>query len=285
MRPVLIFQEPSHLRGRQWILDAEAQQIHDVVRILTPPSTDFPVEVEVIRPPTGKGLLEQTDNIADSAIAFLSAGISSASKTRLWRLRASTISIVSARREGEGWPLSSILDFLERVTIRVHVTVRGDRLSQLLRARLKDLATNPLETFALELAKWYLEGGGAKTYLLEEYADVHSRLRALAGDFEPLSVTLRRIVGATGRLTLGAWTCDLTRGWQRRWAMQETPNEWAEALLSIKHRVNTRKIKERLADERRERLIRAAWERYGRWVLEDARRVEDWPFRVVVEPP
>lgn len=238
-----------------------------------------------MRAPTGKGRPEQTDHVHDSLIAFLTAGISSAARTRLWRLRASTTSIVSARHDADGWPPSSILRFLERVTIRVHVTVRGDRFSQLLRARLKDLATDPLETFALELAKWYLEGGDAKADLLEEYEDVHSKLRDLGSDIEPLSVTLRRIVGAAGRLTLGAWTCDLARGWQRRWAMQETPNEWAEALLSIKHRLNTRKIKERLADERRERLIHAAWERYGRWVLEDSRRVQDWPFRVVSDPP
>jgi hypothetical protein len=219
---------------------------------------------------------------AEAAIAFISAGISAAAKPRLWRLRASTISIVSARRSGEGWSLSSLLSFLERVTTRVHVTVRADRFPQLLRARLQDLATDPLETFALKLATWYLEDGSGQTTLLAEYEDVHANLRDLAGETEPLGVALRRVVGASGRLQLGRWTCDLQRGWQGRLAMQETPNEWAEALLAIKHRTNTRTIKERLALERRVRLVRAAWERYGRWVLEDARRTEQWPFKAVV---
>lgn len=282
MRPVLIFQEPSNLHGRQWVLEAHPQQIHDEVRTLLPPSTGFPVEIGLTRTSAGKGPPGGRDDAAEAAIAFISAGIATAAKTSLWRLRASTINVVSARLAGEGWPLASLLGFLERVTTRVHITIRGDRLPQLLRARLKDLAMDPLATFALELATWYLEGGGAQTHLLEEYEDVHSRLRGLGSETEPIGATVRRVVGAAGRLTLGPWTCDLTRGWQRRWAMQETPNEWAEALLAIKHRTNRRQIKERLALERRERLIRAAWEGYGRWVLEDARRAEDWPFRAVV---
>ena len=115
--------------------------------------------------------------------------------------------------------------------------------------------------------------------LLAEYEDVHSSLRDLAGETEPVGVALRRVVGASGRLRLGMWTCDLPRGWQGRFAMQETPNEWAEALLASKHRMNTRTIKEQLAQERRERLVHAAWDR---WVLEDARRTEQWPFGAAV---
>ena len=282
MRPLLIFQDPSSLQGRQWVLEAGPPQIHDVVCTLLPPSTGFPVEIAVIRASAGTGPPGGTDDATEAAIAFVSAGISAAATTWLWRVRASTINIVSARRAGEGWPLSSLLGFLERVTTQVHVTVRGDRFPQLLRARLEDLAVDPLETFALELTRWYLEGDGGKTDLLDEYEDVHASLRGLARETEPVGATLRRAVGASGCLRLGTWTCDLPRGWQRRCALQETPNEWAEALLSIKHRTNTRIIKERLALERRERLVRAAWAQYGRWVLEDARRTEDWPFRAVV---
>jgi hypothetical protein len=282
MRPLVIFQDPSSLQGRQWVLEAEPQQVHDAVCTLLPPSTSFPVEIALIRASAGTGPLGGTDDATEAGIAFVSAGISAAATTWLWRVRASTINIVSARRAGEGWPLSSLLGFLERVTTQVHVTVRGDRFPQLLRARLQDLATNPLETFALELTRWYLEGDGGKRDLLDEYEDVHASLRGLARETEPVGATLRRVVGASGCLRLGTWTCDLPRGWQRRCALQETPNEWAEALLSIKHRTNTRIIKERLALERRERLVRAAWARYGRWVLEDARRTEDWPFRAVV---
>jgi hypothetical protein len=282
MRSVLIFQDPSSLQGRQWVLTAEPPQIHDAVCTLLPPSTSFPLEIAVIRASAGTGPPGGTDDATAAGIAFVSAGISAAATTWLWRVRASTINIVSARRAGEGWPLSSLLRFLERVTTRVHVIVRGDRFPQLLRARLEDLAMDPLGAFALELTTWYLEGDGGKTDLLKEYEDVHASLRGLANETEPIGVTLRRVIGASGPLRLGTWTCDLPRGWQRRWAMQETPNEWAEALLSIKHRTNTRTIKERLALERRERLVRAAWERYGRWVLEDARRVEQWPFGTVV---
>lgn len=282
MRPLLIFQEPSSLQGRQWVLEAEPPQIHDVVCTLLPPSTDFPVEIAVIRGSAGTGPPGGMDDAMEAALAFVSAGISSAAKTQLWRLRASTINIVSARRGGEGWPLSSLLGFLECVTTRVHVTVRADRFPQLLQARLKDLAIDPLKAFALKLATWYLEGDSGKTDLLEQYADVHSSLRDLARETEPVAAALRRVVGASGPLRLGTWTCDMPRGWQRRWAMQETPNEWAEALLAIKQRTNTRTIKERLALERRERLVRAAWERYGRWALEDAQRTEHWPFKAVV---
>jgi hypothetical protein len=286
MRPLLIFRDPSSLQGRQWVLEAGPPQIHDVVRTLLPPSTGFPVEIAVIRASAGTGPPGGADDATEAAIAFVSAGISAAANTWLWRARASTINIVSARRAGGGWPLAALLEFLERVTIQVHVTVRGDRFPQLLRARLKDLAMDPLGAFALELTTWYLEGDSSKTDLLEEYADIYASLRDLALETEPVGVTLRRVVGASGRLRLGTWTCDLPGGWQRRWATQETPNEWAEALLSIKHRTNTRTIKERLALERREPLIRAAWERYGRWVLEDARRAEHWPFRgVVLNPP
>jgi hypothetical protein len=240
------------------------------------------VEIAVICASAGTGPPGGTDDATEAGITFVSAGISAAATTWLWRVRASTINIVSARRAGEGWPLSSLLGFLERVTTQVHVTVRGDRFPQLLRARVQDLATNPLETFALELTRWYLEGDGGKRDLLDEYEDVHASLRGLPRETEPVGATLRRVVGASGGLRLGAWTCELPRGWQRRCALQETPNEWAEALLSIKHRTNMRIIKERLALERRERLVRAAWARYGRWVLEDARRTEDWPFRAVV---
>jgi hypothetical protein len=282
MRPLVIFQNPSSLQGRQWVLEAELPQIHDAVSTLLPPSTGFPVEIAVIRASAGTVPPGGPDDATEAAIAFVSAGISATATTWLWRVRASTINIVSARRAGVGWPLSSLLGFLERVTTRVHVTVRGDRFPQLLRARLEDLAVDPLEAFALELATWYLEGDGGKTDLLEEYEDVHASLHGLARETEPVGATLRRLVGAAGPLRLGSWTCDLPRGWQRRWAMQETPNEWTEALLSIKHRTNTRTIKERLALERRERLVRATWERYGRWVLEDARRAEHWPFRAVV---
>ncbi len=286
MRPLLIFQDPSSLQGRQWVLDAGPPQIHDVVCTLLPPATGFPVEIAVIRASAGTGPPGGTDDATEAAIAFVSAGMSAAAKTWLWRARASTINIVSARRAGEAWPLASLLGFLERVTTQVHVTIRGDRFPQLLRARLRDLVTNPLETFALQLTRWYLEGDSGKTDLLEEYEDVHASLRGLTRETEPVGVTLRRVVGTSGHLRLGTWTCDLPRGWQRRWAMQETPNEWAEALLAITHRTNTRTIKERLALERREPLIRAAWERYGRWVLEDARRAEHWPFRgVVLDPP
>lgn len=281
MRPVVIFQEPSNLLGRQWVLEAEPPRIHDEVSTLRPPSTSFPVQIEVMRAAPAQRSPEERDDAAEAAVAFISAGISTAATARLWRLRASTINIVSARFAGEGWPHSLLLGFLERVTTRVHITVRADRFPQLLRATLKDLATNPLETFALALATWYLDDG-RKTDLLEEYEDVYSSLRSLAGETEPVGATLRRTVGTAVRLTLGTWTCDLPRGWQRRWALQDTPNEWAEALLSIKHRTNTRHIKERLALERRERLIRAAWERYGRWVLEDARRAADWPFGAIV---
>ncbi|HKX06377.1 MAG TPA: hypothetical protein VJX71_28070 [Methylomirabilota bacterium] len=286
MRPVLIFQDPSSLQGRQWVLTAEPPQIHDVVCTLLPPSTGFPVEIAVIRASAGTVPPGGPDDATEAAIAFVSAGISAAATTWLWRVRASTINIVSARRAGEGWPLSSLLRFLERVTTRVHVTVRGDRFPQLLRARLEDLAMDPLGAFALALTTWYLEGDGGKTNLLEEYEGVHASLRGLTNETEPIGVTLRRVVGASGPLRLGTWTCDLPRGWQRRWAMQETPNEWAEALLSIKHRTNTRTVKERLAVERRERLVRAAWKRYGRWVVEDARRAEQWPVgAVVMDPP
>lgn len=282
MRPFVIFQEPSNLQGRQWVLEAEPPQIHDEVCSLLPPSTGFPVDIAVVRASASTEPSGGLDEAAEAAIAFISAGIASAAKPYFWRIRASTINIVSARREGEGWPLSSLLGFLERVTTRVHVTVRADRFPQLLRARLQDLAMNPLKAVALKLTTWYLEGDSGKLALLAEYEDVHSSLRDLAGETEPVGVALRRVVGASGRLRLGTWTCDLPRGWQGRWAMQETPNEWAEALLAIKHRMNTRTIKERLALERRERLVRAAWERYGRWVLEDARRTEQWPFKPVV---
>jgi hypothetical protein len=127
MRPFLIFQEAATLQGRQWVLEAEPQQIHDEVCALTRLSTDFPVEIGVMRAPAGKGLPAGTDDAAEAAIAFLSAGISSAAKPWLWRLRASTINVLAARIGGEGWPLSSLLRLLERVTTRVHVTVRGDR--------------------------------------------------------------------------------------------------------------------------------------------------------------
>ena len=282
MKPFVIFQEPSNLQGRQWVLEAEPPQIHDEVCTLLPPSTGFPVDIAVVRAPARTEIPGGLDEVAEAASAFISAGISAAAKPYFWRIRASTINIVSARRAGEGWPLSSLLGFLERVTTRVHVTVRADRFPQLLRARLQDLAMDPLKAAALKLTTWYLEGDSDKPALLAEYDGVHSRLRDLAGETEPVGVALRRVVGASGRLRLGTWTCDLPRGWQRRWAMQETPNEWAEALLAIKHRMNTRTIKERLALERRERLVRAAWERYGRWVLEDARRTEQWPCKAIV---
>jgi hypothetical protein len=195
-------------------------KIHDEVCTLLPPSTGFPVDIAVTRASAGTGLPGGTDDAAEAAIAFISAGISAAAKRRLWRLRASTVSIVSARRAGEAWPLSSLLGVLERVTTRVHVTVRADRFPQLLRARLQDLATDPLEAFALKLATWYLEGDSGKTALLPEYQDVHASLRDLAGETEPVGVALRRVVGASGRLRLGTWTCDLLRGWQGRLAMQ-----------------------------------------------------------------
>ena len=152
MKPLVIFQEPSNLQGRQWILEAKLSQIHGEVCTLLPPSISFPVDIAVVRaspstePPGGM------DEAAEAAIAFISAGISSAAKPYFWRIRASTINIVSARRAGEGWPLSLLLGFLERVTTRVHVTVRADRFPQLLRARLKDLAVNPLEAVALKLS-------------------------------------------------------------------------------------------------------------------------------------
>src|SRR5260370_15982199 len=161
VRPLLIFQDPSSLQGRQWVLETGPPQIHDVVCTLLPPSTGFPVEIAVIRASAGTDPPGKTDDATEAGIAFVAAGISAAAKTWLWRVRASTINIVSARRAGEGWPLSLLLGFLERVTTQVHVTVRGDRFPQLLRARLQDLATNPLETFALELTRWYLEGDGA----------------------------------------------------------------------------------------------------------------------------
>jgi hypothetical protein len=49
MRPLVIFQEPSNLRGRQWVLEAEPPQIHDEVCTLLPPSTGFPVDIAVVR--------------------------------------------------------------------------------------------------------------------------------------------------------------------------------------------------------------------------------------------
>ena len=107
MRPFLIFQEAATLQGRQWVLEAEPQQIHDEVCALTRLSTDFPVEIGVMRAQAGKGLPAGTDDAAEAAIAFLSAGISSAAKPWLWRLRASTINVLAARIGGEGWPLSS----------------------------------------------------------------------------------------------------------------------------------------------------------------------------------
>jgi hypothetical protein len=160
---------------------------------------------------------------AEAAIAFISAGISAAAKPRLWRLRASTISIVSARRSGEGWSLSSLLSFLERVTTRAHVTVRADRFPQLLRARLQDLATDPLETFALKLATWYLEDGSGQTTLLAEYEDVHANLRDLAGETEPLGVALRRVVGASGRLQLGTGPVICSADGRGAWRCRKRP--------------------------------------------------------------
>jgi hypothetical protein len=59
------------------------------------------------------------------------------------------------------------------------------------------------------LTTWYLEGDSSKTDLLEEYADIYASLRDLALETEPVGVTLRRVVGASGRLRLGTWTCDL----------------------------------------------------------------------------
>src|SRR5215468_61652 len=264
MRPFLEFQEPSDVRGRLWVCKERPQEIHELVCTLAGKSVVFPLDIVTIPPRVSRDASAKDAEQTDTMLRFISAGISAAAASRLWRLRGAFINLEAARARGTGWTLTSLLLFLERITSHVHITIRGDRIRRALNAKLRELMNDPLETFAGRLAAWYAERGTPQTTLLDEYKLLYSELRGLGVDTRPLGPKLRELVGNSGgRLTLGSWVCNLTRGWQGGTDPTWTPNEWAEKLLAIKHATNTRKVKEQLARDRRESPVHEAWGSYG----------------------
>lgn len=125
-----------------------------------------------------------------------------------------------------------------------------------------------------------LEGWVRDCQLLEEDEVLKRELEHVKSRGRGLSFTLRERVDQAGRLTLGAWSCQLRKPeWDRLWRnprwRSNHPSEWAEELLAAKADTNTRAIKEHLAQQRKERKIEAAWAACGRWLSEQRPALRD----------
>jgi len=178
----------------------------------------------------------------------------------------------------DGVPLPQILLLLERLTIRLPID-DPQASPRRLKTKLGPAKEERLEwliwTFRTRWVEWIGEPETRSTGLVEESEQVSRGLATLTPESQPLRPMLRQRFGSATRITLGAWSCPLPRNWMTRCPRQEFQSEWVVFFLSLKHKRNTREIKEQLGRERQEQKIKETWSSYGQWLRERPEQIRE----------
>jgi hypothetical protein len=281
--------------SRQWVIDLAAPAVHSIVRrrlyLRNLCSTDMYLSSSLPTLPPGVTNIATLDEIAEQLEREPLENL----RRRAGFTGGSFLSVVlgefvEARRD-EGIPLTEALRLVEGLTSPAMLTARS--LARLQNKRIRKRIRTPQEVTAVGIAglpvildHWrklkerLLQPNEREYRLLEEYETIRTALTEIAAQERALRFTLRDIVGASGKLSLGTWSCELSKGeWTRIWrrprVLEDNPSEWAEELLMAKHRKSARYIKRRLQDQRTERRIENSWASYGRWLQEHPDRLHE----------
>lgn len=289
MKPFAEIVDPFDLTAREWVIDLEPSAIHSVARLRLyirglPSGSYFPAgRLPGLPPGTTRAL-----TLGQLAALLESRPVQELRKPPMLR-EDSFLYDVLARfvdtHRAESIPLADALRLLEGVTLTMAMTPKS-------RKRLAKKAHSiPFAEVLVTLGPglkasrrgWgerLLAGQTRDCRLLEEDEVLKQELAQVKSTGRGLSFAVRAEVDQAGRLTLGAWSCQLRKAeWDRLWRnprwRSNHPSEWAEELLAAKTHRNTRATKEQLARERKERKIGAAWAAYGRWLSEHRAALRD----------
>lgn len=289
MKPYAEVVDPFDLTAREWVIDLQPPAIHSTTRRRLfirglPSGSYFPAGGLPGLPP---GTTRQVT--LDQLTLLLEAQPITELRQPPMIRQGSFLSdvlgeFIEARRL-EGVSLAEALRLLEGLTLTMALTPRTEKKVA------KTARTIPFADVLITLGpglkdsrhRWsaqLLKGKPRDCRILEDDELLKHELEHLNSSGRWLSFALRDRVDQTGRLKLGAWSCQLPEAsWARLWRnprwRSNHPSEWAEELLAAKAHTSTRKIKEQLARERKERKIDAAWATYGRWLAEHGDALQD----------
>ena len=289
MKPFAEIVDPFDLTAREWVIDLEPLAIHSIARrrlyIRGLPSGSYL--------PAGRlpGLPPETTRAVtlDQLAALLeSRPIQELRKPPLIREHSFLSDVLGrfvATHRTEGIPLAEALRLLEGLTLTMAMTPKSrkklaKKANSIPFAEVLDTLGPGLKASRRRWGERLLAGQARDCQLLEEDELLKHELEQVKSTGRGLSFALRARVDQAGRLTLGAWSCQLPKPeWDRLWRnprwRSNHPSEWAEELLAAKTHTHTRAIKEQLARDRKEHKIEAAWAAYGRWLGEHRSALQD----------
>jgi len=289
MKPFAEVVDPFDLIAREWIIDLEPAAIHSIARRRLylrglPSGSYFPAGGLPGPPPgtTRELTLEQlSQQLESQPIEQLRRPPMIRKGSFLFDVLAE---FVEAQR-ADGISLAEALRLLEGLTLTMALKPKTAK------KLAKKAGTLPFADVLVTLGpglrharrQWgelLLKGRTRDCRMLEDDEVLKRELEQVKSTGQGLSFALRARVDRAGCLTLGGWSCQLSKSrWDRLWRnprwQSSHPSEWAEELLAAKTNTTTRAIKEQLARERKERKIEAAWARYGHWLSEHRPALRD----------
>jgi hypothetical protein len=291
MTPFAELVDPFDVTAREWVIELDPQGIHTIARrrlsIRSLPSGTYQAAGRLpgIPPGTTRVLdLEQLSQLLESE------PLETLRRPSL--IRGSLLSdllgeFVEAHRV-DGIPLAAALRLLEGVTQTQSLKPKSEK--KLAKKARKVTFLEALVTLGPGIRnsrrRWkeqLLHSWERNCQLLQDDEVIKQALQKVKPQGQQMRFALRALVDREGRLSLGTWSCELSKvEWDRLWRnprwRTNTPSEWAEELLAAKARSHTRAIKEQLARERKERNIEASWAAYGRWLSDHPQALRDIEF-------
>jgi len=291
MTPFAELVDPFDVTAREWVIELEPQGIHPIARrrlfLRSLPSGTYQAAGRLPGIPPG------TTRVLD--LEQLSHLLESESLEKLRRpnlIKGSLLSdllgeFVAAHR-ADGISLTEALRMLEGVTQTLSPTPKSEK--KLAKKARNVTLLEALVTLGPGIAdsrrRWkeqLLHSWERNCQLLQNDEVIKRELETVRSQGQQMRFALRALVDRDERLSLGTWSCQLSKGeWDRLWHnprwRSNTPSEWAEELLVAKARSHTRAIKEQLARERKERNIEASWAAYGQWLSDHPQAVRDIEF-------
>jgi hypothetical protein len=291
MTPFAELVDPFDVTPRQWVIELDPQGIHTIARrrlfLRSLPSGTYQAAGRLPGIPPGT-----TRVLGQEQLYQLLESEPLEKLRRPSLIKGSLLSdllgeFVEAHR-ADGISLTEALRLLEGVTQTLSLKPTSEK--KLAKKARKVTFLEALVTLGPGIAnsrrRWkeqLLHSWERNCQLLEDDEVIKRELETVRSQGQQLRFSLRALVDRDGRLSLGTWSCQLSKDeWDRLWHnprwRTNAPSEWAEELLAAKARSSTREIKEQLARERKERNIEASWTAYGRWLSDHPQALRDVEF-------